>query len=75
MEHNHVIESLADLRSRVGDIEREILQMKQNATAPVANALERTREGTSLLRGLLWSAQMAVEAERERLQGNRKSLP
>ena len=75
MEHNQVIETLADLRSRVGDIEQAIVQLSQCTTGSVALAVERTREGTSLLRGLLWSAHMAVEAERERLQGNRRSLP
>lgn len=75
MEHNQVIETLADLRGRVGDIEQTIVKLSQCTTGPVASAVERTREGTSLLRGLLWSAHMAVEAERERLQGNRRSLP
>jgi len=75
MEHKNVIESLATLRGRVNDIEQEILQLKQSATAPVATALERSREGTSLLRGLLWSAHMAVEMERERSPGQQGSLP
>jgi hypothetical protein len=75
MEHKQVVESLATLISRVGDIEQAIVQLGQCTTGPVALAVERTREGTSLLRGLLWSAHMAVEAERERLQGNRRSLP
>lgn len=75
MEHNQAIEILADLKSRVNDIEQAIVQLSQCTTRPVASAVERTREGTSLLRGLLWSAHMAVEAERERLQGNRRSLP
>lgn len=75
MEYNRVIDSLADLRIRVGDIEQAILQLGQCTTGPVATAIKRTRDGTSLLRGLLWSAHMAVEAERERLQGNRRGLP
>ena len=75
MEHKNVIETLADLRGRVNDIEQAIVQLSQSTTGSVASAVERSREGTSLLRGLLWSAHMAVEAERERLQGNRRSLP
>jgi hypothetical protein len=73
MEHKNVIESLASLRGRVNDIEQEILQLKRNATPPVATALERTREGTSLLRGLLWSAHMAVDADQA--PGRKGSLP
>jgi len=75
MEHEQVVESLAILISRVGDIEQSIINLSQGVTGPVAVGLERTREGTSLLRGLLWSARMAVEAERERSPGQQGSLP
>ena len=75
MEHKQVVESLAILIGRVGDIEQAIIKLSQDVTGPVAVGLERTREGTSLLRGLLWSARMAVEAERERAPGQQRSLP
>ena len=71
MDYKHAFETLADLRSRVSDIEQAISELGHNAPWSVAKALERTREGTSLLRGLLWSADMAVEAERDRAQGSK----
>lgn len=70
MEYKHALETLADLRSRVGQIERDISELGRGVPGPVAKALDRTREGTSLLRGLLWAADMAVEAERDRLRDN-----
>jgi len=69
MDYKHAFETLADLRSRVSDIEQAISELGQGVPGPVARALERTRDGTSILRGLLWSADMAVEAERDRAQG------
>jgi len=71
MDYKHAFETLADLRSRVSDIEQAISELSQGVPGPVARALERTRDGTSLLRGLLWSADMAVEAERDRAQGRK----
>jgi hypothetical protein len=75
MNYKHAFETLADLRGRVSDIEQAISELGQGVTGPVATALERTREGTSLLRGLLWSADMAVEMERERSPGQQGGLP
>ncbi len=75
MDYKHAFETLADLRGRVSGIEQEISELGHGVTGPVAAALERTREGTSLLRGLLWSADMAVEMERERSPGQQGSLP
>jgi hypothetical protein len=70
MKHEQVLDALSTLIRRVGDIERKVVELSQDSTGSVAVGLDRIREGTSLLRGLLWSAHMAVDAERERLQGN-----
>lgn len=75
MKHKQIVESLTELIGRVGEIEKAVERLGLEATGPVAVGLERTREGTSLLRGLLWSARMAVEAERKRALGQQGSLP
>ena len=77
MEYEHILEVLADLRSRVGDIEHDICELGKGIPThdPVGFALYRTREGTSLLRGLLWNADLITAGERHRVQDDKRSLP
>jgi len=76
METQQILDTLAELRSRARFIDRDIVALRDAVADPVAaKVIDRAREGASLLHGLLWSAHMAVEMERERSPGQQGSLP
>lgn len=61
MTNEQVFHAINELQRQVNRIERDIVELAQATEGPVSKAMERSREGTSLLRGLLWSARVLVE--------------